>query len=105
LLQAPPRLEEAARSLGRGPVGAFFAVVFPQLRRGVLASATLVFVMAMKELPITFLLAPTGYTTLAVSVFSRTSEAMLAEAAPFAAAIVLFSSLFVSLLLTYEGRR
>lgn len=105
LLQAPPRLEEAARSLGRGPIGAFFSTVVPVLKRGLLAGMTLVFVIAMKELPITFLLAPTGYTTLAVNVFSRTSEAMLAEAAPYAAAIVLFSSLFVGLLLNYEGKR
>ena len=105
LLQASPRLEEAARALGYRPLLAFTQTTLPLLRRGILASVILVFVMGMKELPITFLLAPTGYTTLAVSVFSRTSEGMLAEAAPFVAAIVLFSSLFVGLILTYEGRR
>ncbi|TVQ35181.1 MAG: iron ABC transporter permease [Spirochaetaceae bacterium] len=104
LLQAPRRLEEAARSLGLSPVAAFARTVVPLLRRGMLASMVLVFVIAMKELPITLLLAPTGYTTLSVAVFSRTSEALLAEAAPYAAAIVLFSSLFVGLLLRYEGR-
>lgn len=105
LLQARPSLEEAARSLGRSAFGAFTSTSLPLLRRGTLAGMTLVFVIAMKELPITFLLAPTGYTTLAVSVFGRTSEAMLAEAAPFAAAIVLFSSLFIGLILTYEGKQ
>lgn len=104
LLQAPRRLEEAARSLGLSPLAAFVRTVVPLLRRGMLASMVLVFVITMKELPITFLLAPTGYTTLSVAVFSRTSEALLAEAAPYAAAIVLFSSLFVGLLLRYEGR-
>jgi len=64
-----------------------------------------VLMVAMKELPLTYLLAPTGFHTLAVRVFSRTSEGMLAEAAPFAAAIVAFSSLFVGLLISYEGRR
>ncbi|TVR05313.1 MAG: iron ABC transporter permease [Spirochaetaceae bacterium] len=105
LLQAPHRLEEAARSLGCSPLEAFGRTVVPLLRRGMLASMVLVFVIAMKELPITFLLAPTGYLTLSVAVFSRTSEALLAEAAPYAAAIVLFSSLFVGLLLKYEGRK
>lgn len=104
LLQVSPRLEEAARALGYRPFAAFVYTTLPLLKRGILASVILVFVMGMKELPITFLLAPTGYTTLAVSVFSRTSEAMLAEAAPFAAAIVLFSSLFVGFILSYEGR-
>ena len=69
------------------------------------AGTALVLMVAMKELPLTYLLAPTGFHTLSVRVFTRTSEAMLAEAAPFALAIVLFSSLFVGLLISYEGRR
>jgi iron(III) transport system permease protein len=104
LMQVPPRLEEAARSLGRPPFAAFFQTTFPTIRRPVLAATALVLMVAMKELPLTFLLAPTGFTTLAVRVFTRTSEGMMAEAAPFALAIVVFSSLFVSLLVSYEGR-
>jgi len=105
LLQAPARLEEAARSLGRRPFTAFFQATFPVIRRPVVAGTALVLMVAMKELPLTYLLAPTGFHTLAVRVFTRTSEGMLAEAAPFALAIVLFSSLFVGLLISYEGRR
>jgi iron(III) transport system permease protein len=105
LMQVPPRLEEAARSLGRRPFAAFFQTTFPLIRKPVVAGTALVLMVAMKELPLTFLLAPTGFTTLAVRVFTRTSEGMMAEAAPFALAIVLFSSLFVGLLVSYEGRR
>ncbi|WP_224749966.1 ABC transporter permease [Halomonas sp. ML-15] len=105
LMQTRPNMEEAAHSLGHGPLSTFLRVIFPRLRRGILAGIALVFVLCMKELPITFLLAPTGYTTLAVTVFTRTSEGMLAEAAPFAAAIVVFSSLSVGFLLTKEGKR
>ena len=105
LMQVPPRLEEAARSLGRRPFVAFFQTTFPLIRRPVVAGTALVLLVAMKELPLTFLLAPTGFTTLAVRVFTRTSEGMMAEAAPFALAIVLFSSLFVGLLVSYEGKR
>lgn len=104
LLLAPRRLEEAARSLGRRPLVAFLTAVVPVLRRGILAAFTLVFVMAMKELPIAFILAPTGFSTLSMAVFARTSEGLFAEAAPFATAIVIFSSMFVSLMLRYEGR-
>lgn len=103
LLKTPKRLEEAARSLGVGPVAAFFRTVLPAMREGITASFLLVFVMAMKELPMTALLAPTGFRTLSVAVFSRTSEALATQAAPYAAAIVLFSTLFVGLILRYEG--
>ncbi|POR03608.1 iron ABC transporter permease [Alkalispirochaeta sphaeroplastigenens] len=103
LMAAPRNLEEAARSLGRSRVAAFCLALFPLLRKGIFAALTLVFVMVMKELPLAVLLAPTGFTTLSTAVFSRTSEALLAEAAPYAAAIVLFSSLFVGLLVRSES--
>lgn len=105
LLQVSPRLEEAARSLGRRRSTAFVTTTLPLIGRNLLAAGALVLMVTMKELPLTYLLAPTGYTTLATRVFGYTSEGMMANAAPFAATIVLFSSLFVGLLLAYEGRR
>lgn len=105
LYQAPPQLEEAARSLGYSPVKAFFKVTFPLLRGGIIASAALVFLSAMKELSITFLLAPIGFDTLALNVWSYTGEAMFAEAAPYALAILLFSSLFVGFLFSKEAKQ
>lgn len=104
LYQAPPRLEEAARSLGYRPLPAFQRATFPLLRRGVLASMALVFLSAIKELPLTFLLAPVGYSTLSTRIWGYTSEAMFAEAAPYALLIVLFSAGLVGLLLTQERR-
>ncbi|HZJ10234.1 MAG TPA: ABC transporter permease subunit, partial [Trueperaceae bacterium] len=105
LLQVNPRLEETARSLGRGRLRAFLTTVLPLIYRNLLAAVALVLMALMKELPMTYLLAPTGYRSLAVRVFGLTTEGMMAAAAPYAAAIVLFSGLFVGLLLTYEGRR
>lgn len=105
ILQIGPRLEEVSRSLGHSPLKAFMRSTFPLLRSSMLASSLLVFIMIVKELPITFLLAPTGYRTLSLAVFSHTSEGALMDAAPYALMIVLFSSLFVGLILRYEGRR
>ncbi|MDO5604561.1 MAG: iron ABC transporter permease [Paracoccus sp. (in: a-proteobacteria)] len=103
LLQIGTRQEEAARALGASPGRAFRRVVLPRLRPSLVAGGLLVFIMVVKELPMTFLLAPTGYSTLAMTVFSRTSEGMMREAAPFAAVIILFSSLFIGLIMKYEG--
>ncbi|MFD2236009.1 ABC transporter permease [Aureimonas populi] len=105
LLQMGGRVEEAARVLGRGPASAFASVTLPLLSRSLVAGGMLVFILIVKELPITFLLAPTGYTTLSMNVFARTSEGMLLEAAPYALVTILFSSLFVGLILRYEGGR
>jgi len=104
LYQAPPRLEEAARSLGYNSLQAFLRATFPLLRQGMLASMALVFLSAVKELPLTFLLAPVGYSTLSTRIWGYTSEAMFAEAAPYALLIVLFSAGLVGLLLSQERR-
>ena len=105
LYQAPPQLEEAAKSLGYSSLKSFFKVTLPLLRGGMIAAASLVFLSAMKELSITFLLSPIGFDTLALKVWSYTGEAMFAEAAPFALAILLFSSLFVGFLFSKEWKK
>lgn len=105
LYQASPAVEEAARSLGCSQLAAFRRATLPLLRGGLVAATALVFLSAMKELPIAFLLAPAGFETLALGVWSYTNEAMFAAAAPYALAILVFSSLFVSLLLRVERRR
>ncbi len=102
LHQVPRRLEEVARTLGKGPVQAFFRVTFPLLWRGAAAGGAVVFVGASKELPLSLLLAPMGYRPLSVRVFSYTREAMFAEAAPFALLIVVLSAAFVGVLLWSE---
>jgi iron(III) transport system permease protein len=73
LLQVPPRLEEAARSLGRSPLHAFATVTAPLAGGGVLAGAALVFLTAVKELPATLILTPIGFDTLATEVWRATS--------------------------------
>ena len=102
ILQARPNLEEASHALGYSQLATFYHVVLPRLKRGVVAGIVLVFMFCMKELPITILLAPTGFNTLAMSVFSRTTEGLMAEAAPFAAAIVIFSGISVGMILRRE---
>jgi iron(III) transport system permease protein len=99
LYQAPPRLEEAARALGRRPLAAFGAATLPLVRRGLGAGAALVFLSALKELPLTFLLSPLGFRTLAMGVWSAAREAMFETAAPYALAIILASTALVGLVL------
>jgi len=102
LLQASPRLEEAARSLGCNQRQAFQRVTFPMIRRGIFVSMAFIFLACMKELPVTFILSPPGYDTLAVSAWGYIDDAGFAEAAPYALAIFIFSALFVGLLLMEE---
>jgi iron(III) transport system permease protein len=100
---ATPRIEEAARSLGLNPVETFRRVTLPILRPGLVAAAILVFLSCVKELPLTIILAPLDFETLAVNVYALTAEAMFAEAAPYALAIVLLSAFLISVLFRRLG--
>lgn len=95
---ATPRVEEAARALGLGPIATFRRVTLPILRPGLMAAAILVFLSCVKELPLTIILAPLDFETLALNMYAFTTEAMFAEAAPYALAIVLLSALLTSIL-------
>jgi len=104
LLQIHPNLEEAARSLGRSPLQAFFGVTFPLLRPGLAAGASLAFLTIMKELPATLILAPIGFKTLATGVWAAVSEAFFAQAAAPALLIILMSSLPMTFFILNEQR-
>jgi iron(III) transport system permease protein len=81
LLTVSPRLEEAARGLGRSSLRVRLTVTVPLLRAGMLSGAALVFLSVMKELPATLLLKPIGFETLATEVWRQTSVASYSRAA------------------------
>ena len=104
LLQISPRLEEAARGLGRKPLQVMVGITVPLMRPGILAGAALVFLVAMKELPATLILGPLGFKTLATYIWSASSEAFFARAAAPAILLVLMSSVPMAFLIMCERR-
>jgi len=96
--QTPRHLEEVARSLGRSPLQVFRAVTLPLCAPGVGAGAALVAVTAMKELPATLLLRPTGMETLSMEMWKHTVVSDYASAAPYAALLVIIAAVPVYLL-------
>ncbi|WP_291426427.1 iron ABC transporter permease [Deinococcus sp.] len=99
LLVATPRLEEAARVLGQSSVGSLRRVTLPLLRTSLLASGSFVFLSVLKELPLTLLLAPTGFDTLARNIWMYTEEAQYAHAAPYALTLMVSGTLLTLLVL------
>ncbi|MFF0110162.1 ABC transporter permease [Streptomyces hirsutus] len=93
VLQAPPVLEDVARSLGRSPLRVLREVTVPLAAPGVAAGTALTFVVCMKELPATLLLRPTGMDTLATRLWTETGAGSFAAAAPYAAALVLLAAI------------
>jgi iron(III) transport system permease protein len=107
LLQVDPSLEEASRSLGKGPLQTLRSVTVPLIRPGLLAGGALVFLTTMKELPATLLLRPTGFDTLAVRIWSAANELFYARAAASALLLLVLSAipLYFLVLRTREPAR
>ena len=102
MLQVSPRLEEAARGLGRNSFQVMQTITVPLIGPGVLMGAALVFLVTMKELPATLILGPLGFKTLSTAVWSAASEAFFAQAAAPALALILISSVPMALLVMRE---
>jgi len=98
LTKITPRMDDAARSLGESAAGALRRVHLPLLRGSALTAVLLVFVDCMKELPMTLILRPFNFSTLATHVYEYASSEMFRDAAPAALAIVVAGLLPVILL-------
>jgi spermidine/putrescine transport system permease protein len=65
-----PRLEEAARDLGDGAVGAFWHVTLPIIAPAIAAGAMLAFALSFDDLVVTSFNAGVGSTTLPIYIYS-----------------------------------
>lgn len=81
-------MDGAARTLGAGPLATLRRVHLPMLKGSIMTAALLVFVDCMKELPMTVILRPFDFGTLATFVHQYASDEMLPEAALAALTIV-----------------
>ncbi|MEI6837073.1 MAG: iron ABC transporter permease [Alcaligenaceae bacterium] len=94
----PIAFDQLARSLGQSPLGVLLRIDLPLLRPALFAAALLVFVEAMKELPITLLLRPLNIETLATWLYGEAARGTYEEGAIAALLIVAVSILPVILL-------
>ena len=85
----PKNLMSASRVLGHGYVASLRQVILPLLKSSFLAGLMLVFVDIMKELPMTLLLRPFDFETLATYTYQFAKDEMLEQAALPALMIVL----------------
>lgn len=109
LLQINPHLEEASRCLGCSLYQSVRKVSWPLAWPGIASGMALVFLTVLKELPITLLLRPTGFDTLATGIWDATGTGQYGRAAT-AAIILITLSTIPTILLTgrdqpHEGNR
>lgn len=84
----PGRIDDAARLLGASAMRTLVKVHIPNLRATLAAAFLVVFVDVAKELPITMMLRPFNFDTLAVRTYQLASDERLDEAASSALSII-----------------
>ncbi len=100
----PRGLDDAARTLGRGRAARLATLDLPLMAPGLAAGAGLVLLSAMKELPITLLLAPAGFPTLATRIWSSTEDAFWADASIASLCLVAVSGVLTWFLVVRRDR-
>lgn len=104
LAQAPPALEEVARSLGVRRGAVLRRVTLPLIGPGLVAAFCLVFLSAVTELTATLILVPTGVQTLATQFWAYEQNLSYGQAAPFALAMIVIAALPSALLGSFFDR-
>ena len=99
-----PSVIWAARSLGGSSLSLVRRIYLPLLKGGSVTALLLVFIDVMKEMPITLMMRPFGWDTLAVRVFEMTSEGEWERAALPAVMLVLVGLLPVILLIRNQDQ-
>jgi iron(III) transport system permease protein len=89
----PLQLHDAAKTLGAGKLRRLRTIDLPNMAPGILAGAGLVLLSTMKELPISLLISPLGFSTLATRIFTSFEDAFVAEAGIMALVLVSLSCL------------
>jgi len=93
----PKSLDESARSVGASTSRVLTRIHAPLLRGSLATAMILMIVEVVKEMPVTMLIRPFGFETLAVEIWQRTSDGMWIEAAPPSLTILACGTVLVAL--------
>jgi putative spermidine/putrescine transport system permease protein len=99
LLLVDPNVEAAARTLGAGPLRAFWRVVLPQIRPGILAGAVFAFITSFDDFAVSMWLADARNFPLPLQIYVFIQRFFDPSVAAISALMVLFA---VSLMLATE---
>lgn len=83
---------DASRMLGAGLTKTFFKVDVPMMKGAIISGFVLVFVDIMKEIPLTLILRPFNFDTLATKAFQYASDEQIMEASQASLIIITISA-------------
>lgn len=97
LRQTDPRVFEAAQDLGCHPVKAFFKVVLPQIRPGIVSGAIMAFTLSLDDFIISYFTNGPDFQTLPIHIFSMTKKRVKPDM--YALSTLIFVAILILLVL------
>ncbi len=104
LIQINPKIEESAKSLKHSNLSVLTKITIPIMKSGLLMSLSMVFLLTLKELPATLILAPLDFHTLATQVWAYSTEAFFAKSA-FPSLLIILLSVFPLTTIIWHDKR
>jgi putative spermidine/putrescine transport system permease protein len=103
--EVDPALEEAARDLGAGPIGAFCRVALPQMRPGLLVAGIFAFITSFDEVETTIFLTRPAVQTLPIEMYYYLDQFQDPTLAAISSMLIALSLLLVAVVaLSVRGR-
>lgn len=95
LEKQPESFDDTAKTLGLGPFKILQKIHFPINRLALITAFIVTFVDLLKELPITLILRPFNFDTLATQTYEFAIEEMMIESSSYSLAIILIGSVML----------
>ena len=95
--QQPLKFDELGKSLNLTSTQIFTKINFPLSKFAIITSFLLVFIDIFKELPLTLILRPFNYETLATQAYQYANEEMLSYSSVYSLSIILVCSIIIIL--------
>lgn len=86
---------EASRTLGSNITQTFIKIDFPMIKPAIISGFIMVFVDILKELPLTLILRPFNFDTLATKAYQYANDEMIHEAAVASIIIIIISAISI----------
>ncbi|MBM7560274.1 ABC transporter permease [Marinitoga litoralis] len=94
---------EASRSLGKSFFYTFLKVDVPMIKPAIISAFIFAFIEIIKELPLTLILRPFNFDTLATKVFEYANDEMIHEASVASLTIIIIIFIFIMILRKITG--
>lgn len=89
------KFTEASYLLKASKIRTLFKIDIPMIKTGLISAFIIVFIDVLKELPLTLILRPTNYDTIATKVYTYASDEMIHEASGPALIIIAISAIMI----------